>query len=294
MTKTQNRKNHINKTSKNHKNHKAHSKNILHKYLPIKPHFEETELCCSIRFYDNQPDIIKQFHKAKKFVETIQVSNKPNKEILHGNINASLYTTEFLKIHPENKFAKYLSMVNNKELGTTIGFSRSDAHNLIRWANNTLIDTKVAIFDWDGTLSVIEGLILPPTKETTTELKMIGVTDKEIAEYYIGSKKRMSWLKEMFNFLYKKNIEVYILTNNPIAACNWNKLNDDGIGPFSRANFFNVVKQIIPHMKEENILCGYETDGFKPDTFSKNSHLTQIYTRIQHWHYTRHNSSSSV
>ena len=39
----------------------------------------------SIRFYDNQKDIIHQFKNNLKLVESIQVSNKSNQDIMNGN-----------------------------------------------------------------------------------------------------------------------------------------------------------------------------------------------------------------
>jgi phosphoglycolate phosphatase-like HAD superfamily hydrolase len=268
-------------------------KHIPHKILPVTPSFEEKNLCCAIRFYDNFDEMIKQFQKAKKYVEAILVSNKPNKEIMHGNKNAGLYTQQFLKVYPDNKFAQYLFSINNKELGTNIGFSRDDAKDLAKWVLDPKIKTKIVIFDWDGTISAVEGVILPPTKDQTIEMFKKGITYKEIALYYAGTKERLEGFQNMFNFFHEKGVEVFILTNNPVAACNWRKLNDKGIGEFSRHNFYKVAKQFIPHIKLQNILCGYETDGFKPDSFNNNPRLRDVYARIQHWHFQNSASSSN-
>jgi len=266
--------------------------NVIHKLLPIKPNYEEKTLCCAIRFYDNFDEMIKQFQKAKKYIESIHVSCKPNKEVMRSDSNAALYTEKFLKLYPDNKFAKSLLETKNKEIGTNIGFSRNDAKNLSKWVLNPQIKTKIVIFDWDGTLSIIEGVVLPPTRETTTEMLKRGITYKEIAEYYAGTKERLTGFQNMFNFLEQKGVEVFILTNNPVAACDWKKLKDPGIGDFSRHNFYMVAKQFIPQIKLANILCGYETNGFKPDTFNNNKYLREMYARIEHWHYT--NDASSV
>jgi hypothetical protein len=261
------------------------TRKMIHPLVPINPTLEEKKLCCAIRFYDNMDEMIRQFHTTYKYVESIKVSDKPNKEIMKGNPKASLYTQEFMKIYPENTFAKYLLTLKNKEIQTNIAFTENDAKNLYKWASNPNIKTKVVIFDWDGTLSVIEGIIIPPTKKTTLELLKDGVTYSDIAIYYAGTKTRLNWLRQMFHYLYKKNVKVFILTNNPVAACNWRKLNDPAIGPYSRYNYYKIVKKFIPQIKEQNILCGYETNGFKPETFFNNPYLREIYTRIQHWNY---------
>ena len=268
-------------------------KHITQKLLPVTPNFQEKELCCAIRFYDNFDEMIKQFKKTKKYVEAILVSSKPNREVMNGNKNAALYTQQFLKLYPDNKFAKYLQSINNNEIGTNIGFSRDDARNLIKWVLDPKIKTKIAIFDWDGTISAVEGVDFPPTKYTTLEMFKKGITYKEIALYYAGTKERLEDFQKMFNFLHEKGVEVFILTNNPVAACNWRKLNDKGIGEFSRHNFYKVAKQFIPHIKLQNILCGYETDGFKPDTFNNNPRLRDVYARIEHWHFMQSASTSN-
>jgi hypothetical protein len=120
-------------------------KTTIHKLFPLKPKIEDKDLCCAIRFYDNFDEMIKQFKKTKKYVEAILVSSKPNREVMDGNINAALYTQQFLKLYPDNKFAKYLQSINNKEIGTNIGFSRDDARNLIKWVLDPKIKTKIAI-----------------------------------------------------------------------------------------------------------------------------------------------------
>ena len=114
----------------------------------------------------------------------------------------------------------------------------------------------------------------------------MGITSEEIALYYAGSEKRLRYLRNLFTHLNKIHVEFYILTNNPTASCSWKKFTHLGIGPESRNNFYNVVKEIIPGLKEENVLCGYETNGFKPDSFSNNEYLRNIYYKIQHWHFT--------
>ena len=237
---------------------------------------------CAIRMYDNQENIIYQFIISLPFVNTIQVCNLSNM-ILKGG-DASLYTDSFLNLYPDNKFAKYLSENSYTEVGTTVGFNMADVINLKDWAILSP-EKKIVLFDWDGTLSVIEGIYLPPNKMCEDKFEEYGITYKEIAEYYAGSNTRLNILKNMFLFLDSKNVDVFILTNNPTASIDWNKLNDSLIGPESRQNFYKVAKEFIPQLKEENILCGYDTNCFKPRAFLNNKYLKQMYDSIEHFHY---------
>jgi hypothetical protein len=231
----------------------------------------------SIRFYDNQPDIIHQFNTMLNKVDAIYIPDKPNREIM--NSTPQNFTKDFLKKHPNNKFANFLASFRNSEHSINIGFSLHNAVDLLKWAYST-IHTKVALFDWDGTLSVAEGIFLPNKPIDTFNFMKLGIDDREIAIYYCGSEKRFLWLKYMFEILHKQKVEIYILTNNPMAAKNMNIIKLAGLGFLSRHNFYKVIKQIIPQFKEENLLCGYETNGIKPQTFMNVPYLNQLYKKL--------------
>lgn len=267
--------------------------NMIMKILPKTPNYRQKgPVCCSIRFYDNYEYILKQFKKTLKYVEPILVSNQPNQEVMKGSMDAKSYTDHFLKLYPNNKFAQYLFSIHNKERGTTIGVSNGEIQNLYKWASTNPAKNKIAIFDWDGTLSVIEGVNLPENTAKTNQFKMKGITYREIALYYAGTKERLSKLRELFTFLHTKGVHVYILTNNPTAAHQWQKYRQIGIGSESRYNFYRVAKVFIPQLKESDVLCGFETNGFKPYTFINNPFLLRSYNELRLWHY--HSDSLST
>jgi hypothetical protein len=232
----------------------------------------------SIRFYDNQLDIIQQFKTMLKKVDTVYIPDRPNNEILNHS-QPKDFTKEFLKKYPNNKFAEYLSSFRNTERSINMGFSLYNAADLLKWSFST-IQTKVALFDWDGTLSVAEGIILPSNPIDTLSFHTMGINYRDIAVYYCGSEDRFLWLKYMFEVLHKQHVEIFVLTNNPMAAKNMNIVKLVGLGFLSRFNFYNVIKEIIPQFKQENLLCGYETQGIKPQTFMNNPYLNRLYNKI--------------
>jgi len=232
----------------------------------------------SIRFYDNQLDIIQQFKTMLKKVDTVYIPDRPNNEILNHS-QPKNFTKEFLKKYPNNKFAEYLSSFRNTERSINMGFSLYNAADLLKWSFTT-IQTKVVLFDWDGTLSVAEGIILPSNPIDTLSFHTMGINYRDIAVYYCGSEDRFLWLKYMFEVLHKQHVEIFVLTNNPMAAKNMNIVKLVGLGFLSRFNFYNVIKEIIPQFKQENLLCGYETQGIKPLTFMNNPYLNRLYNKI--------------
>ena len=242
--------------------------------------FFKNTVPCSIRMYDNQENIISQFNSELPLCNTIQVNNTPNIDIMKGCEQSDLYVENFLKINLDNKFAKYLYSISHKELGTSVGFDLKDCDQLKEWINLSE-EKKIVIFDWDGTLSVIEGLILPSIKMYEDMFCKLEINFSEIAEYYAGTKNRLNMLKNMFLYLHSKNIEIFVLTNNPVAAIDWVKVNEPFVGNKSRANFCKLVKEFIPLIKDKNILCGYETQNFKPTTFLKNPYLRFYYKSLE-------------
>ena len=252
---------------------------IFHIYMKYKS-FRTTRRHSSIRFYDNTTEIIKQFNKTLKNIDTKLVSDKPNKEILESSIVASNYTKKFLKLYPDNKYAQDMENKKITEIKTSVGFYKKDAKELLHWAN-TKKGEKIAIFDWDGTLSILEGVSVPKDNTEMKRMKNDGITFYEMAVYYAGTIERLNMLKDMFIELHKKKVKIFILTNNPIASKDWQLYNKQysRIGPNSRNNFYRLVKEFIPELEEQNVLCGRDTNGFKPGTFMQNKTLSRTYSR---------------
>ena len=73
------------------------------------------------------------------------------------------------------------------------------------------------------------------------------------------------------------HVEFFILTNNPVATSNSETMKKMGMIPETKEWFYQVAKQIIPSLKFENVICGYDTAGYKPDAFMKNGYLKQVY-----------------
>jgi len=258
---------------------------IIKKVVSFPPISKDNKLCCAIRFYDNEPEIIQQFIISKPLVEVIQVSGESNYDVMQGDTTANTYISRFLSLYPKNAYALFLKQGNIQENKTAIGFSRDNGENLKQWVIKTKSE-KAVLFDWDRTLSVLEGIMVPPNKWVINEFKKKKISYYDMALYYAGTKARLQYLRGLSDFLEKHRVHIYILTNNPLATNYWEKwINTAAVGPESRHQFFMVVKQFFPSLKIENVLCGLDTDGFKPDVFLTNQHLRDMYGRMEHWHY---------
>jgi hypothetical protein len=237
----------------------------------------------AIRFYDNQQDIIKQF-KALPYIEAIKVSSDPNQDFMNGDPDASKYLNLFLTKNPDNKYAQLLKHAGYEEDQTEIAFSEHDAAELLTWAKKTP-NKKIVLFDWDGTLSILEGIMLPENETDKAAFQRKKIRYREIAQYVCGTKKRLATLNKVFRALARVyHVEFFILTNNPVASSRPETMKKIGVIPETREWFYQVAKQIIPSLKPENMICGYDTQGYKPDAFMKNGYLNSVYEMIEHWH----------
>ena len=247
----------------------------------LNPNYEPKEDKYSIRFYDNQPDIIEQFQRSKKYIDCRLVSGDRNQDVLNGRESPNKYISEFIKKNPKNTYALFLNHVNSMESHACVAFSKEDTTDLLSWASNRDIHHKYVLFDWDGTLSVLEGMVVP-NREEYELFKSGEIKYNDAAIYFSGSKERFNMLKEMFKTLKRLGVHIYILTNNPVASDK--KIENDDCSEYSKEYFHNISKQIIPGIKKEDILCGYESNGFKPSTFSDNQHLREAYKKMHSWH----------
>lgn len=83
------------------------------------------------------------------------------------------------------------------------GIQQEHYDNILKpWIASRGIGPHVAVFDWDRTITVIEGLILSDD-----------IIDDTL-NYVCGGKTRVAMLKEMFQQLVLANIHIMILTNN--------------------------------------------------------------------------------
>lgn len=164
----------------------------------------------------------------------------------------------------------------------TQGFTMAHRDLLYQFIQDHHDEPICAVFDWDRTLSVVEGYISdtrvynrnPSTGIITRADGTKGFTIKETAEYLV-SPERMVWLRDMFIHLYKRNVAVYILTNNSAVVK----------GTLSRFIFLMIVQQIIPYLTDDHILQSSTSQGiYKSSVLNSNmvSIIEQIKQKEEH------------
>ena len=126
----------------------------------------------------------------------------------------------------------------------------------------------VAIFDFDRTISMMEGgfflansvqeikksiyeLILPEEIQEQVpgiadKIKSLvpGLTVEGFAEYLAGGETRVTMLQEIFDYLYEHNVKIILLTNN--TACS------------DVRGFFQEIMMVYTKGRPVEIICGME------------------------------------
>lgn len=172
----------------------------------------------------------------------------------HVKLNEPSSGTEYMKnlVTPDNIYAEnntnesYISNGITDEIILT---------QLIPWITETQgIQNRFAVFDWDRTISVVEGLAIPTDFEGIDENKFIA----DMTTYVLGGEPRKQMLKSMFQNIIASGTQVVILTNNPAALPNTPQ----------RDTFLKMIKIIFPEFVDDNLLC---SNGYlnKPEKFKE-------------------------
>ena len=208
--------------------------------------------------------------------------------------HAAFFNTETNKY--TNKYSEYVANPSRGEFhmpteaisgtGREISINEEDgAESFGIFANNTAFiytfiadnsipnDRKIVIFDWDRTLTAIEGWYpeffkdlysnyttdiddpsdLPePTREFDETMYKRAIADT--AQYLFGGPERERILKNMFSFLLANKISVFIITNNPTASTFF--LEETDID--SRKIFLDMIKVVYPQFIDSHLISTYK------------------------------------
>jgi len=160
---------------------------------------------------------------------------------------------------------------------TMKAFANNTAYIYTFIADNSISNNlKVVIFDWDRTLTSVEGWYpeffkdiysnyttdindptnlpeLTPLFYETTYKKAVADT----AQYLFGGPHRERTLKNMFSFLHANNISVFIITNNPTASNFFIQETDID----SRKIFLDMIKIVYPQFIDSHLISTYQGIG---------------------------------
>jgi hypothetical protein len=253
-----------------------------------------------IVFYDDDlANNIVPFRRQWPRVKAIYVPEGLRYEPILNNQISFHYPRLFLEKYPLNRYAialnAHYAIVENQpqlcENSTGNALLIDDMQKLNAWANNNYHGRRAVLFDWDKTLSVFNGVILPQinnhsnTTAVTEDLwndmpaylAAMPFTFVDMAQYYAGTIERFHALRNMFAELRRNQVHCIIFTNNgwahiPKKMVKGNKSHQMSL---ERLHFFLQLAQVYdPEMTADDIIYGHLD---KATEFGKHPVLKKIY-----------------
>jgi hypothetical protein len=172
--------------------------------LPIKDKLKK-----SIVFIDNDDANWKS--DMSRFKDSIDYIPIPSSDNDHSP-EESNYTKSLAK--KGNLYAATIIDImgpNAKSYPPNQGINESVAKKLKAWASSIPTE-KYALFDWDRTISCVEGIV-GRAVENSTEKEFL-----DDAFVYLMREDRIPMLKDLFRHLKAQGVHIHILTNNPGAS----------------------------------------------------------------------------
>lgn len=186
-----------------------------------------------IRFYDNERDNWVKDMKIHKEIAYLEVDEETPNELIASFMDTSLkknalnqllnkkYNEHFLQYN--NTYAIFINEsqkgADKKELDKIIGkaypTNGMDEYidNLLEWSSSP--QNKVALFDWDRTITAVEGMYIKGLAEKVSngDIKI-----DDLIVYVMGGEERLQKYKNLFSQLSENKLTFFVLTHNSNAS----------------------------------------------------------------------------
>lgn len=148
-------------------------------------------------------------------------------------------------IQPQNKFTRSCAKNGGEPFMVSRGILDEQIEELLVWSANPS-ELKFVFFDWDKTLSVVEGIPIYPQPRKYEDR---GITCTQVVTYLIGGEERLEKLCRMFHILQQHNVNIFIITNNRTAS------KDPTFAGRNRPELVSLLNILIENFQDENLIC---------------------------------------
>lgn len=149
---------------------------------------------------------------------------------------------------PDNEYARMMIREGGEHVMPSLGLTASHVELLHRWVGQHRLPL-IAAFDWDRTLTVVEGLILPGNSEWNGRWPW---SASDTMLYLFGGIRRLHMLQDMFAWLHREGVHVFIITRNSNSVD-------------ARGAFLDLVRRLDPLFSADHLLYA-GNDASKADT----------------------------
>ena len=188
------------------------------------------------------PDTVTQDYRAKPLLSyrPVRLGLQPDTP----KDTKYIFNYTLLPLFDDNIYAIYLRSIHYQETITPCqGFSDSHKNNLMQWIRKKQGKPFIVVFDWDQTISVTNGIIVPQNISP----KMY----HDCTEYLLGGYTRLKMFQELETFILKNHGKIFVLTSNTLAY-------DVNKRPF----FLKMTQQVFSSMDDLHLLTSYQDGSY--------------------------------
>jgi len=190
-------------------------------------------------FFDNKKDHLDEVHTKHRNIKLVKIPDyKGSYYPKQLPMNSGPLKTMIDSLGPN----AYVDLLKSHHIDADAydpgsGIEQNHIRILNRWLTNTKKDSsnnsRAAIFDWDRTLTKVEGFY-PLYKGQERHMF------EDTLLYLFGGHKRLLKIRGMFQHLADEGVEIFILTNNEASITTFYK---------------RMIHVLSPHIPLENIVC---------------------------------------
>ena len=196
----------------------------------------------TIIFFDNDGKNLRDFDSNRDLksmfnIINILVDDKTPNEFCGDKTEPKSQKVEYMNHF--QRFGNSYAQLTESNRGEPVMPSRGiteEQHTELLKNIDEIPGEKIAIFDWDRTITVIEGMLNIPVHSMIPDMIV----------YLCGGDERLARLQEMFRELHGKRVEVFILSNNPSA--------DKSNSEENFELFKQLLKILDPNMEKDHII----------------------------------------
>jgi hypothetical protein len=143
------------------------------------------------------------------------------------------------------------------------GITEEQMEELILWCTQFKQHQKIIFFDWDRTISVLEGMFALQESSFSKKQRIAYI------KYVLGGRERFVRLRNLFRILHRMQVHIYILSNNYGL-----------IDPNKRPHLVKLFQLIDPKLIDDRIIA---TRGFSPNLPLKSNKTVALQTLKPIW-----------
>ena len=220
-------------------------------------------------FFENDPLQIEQIEKHcdDRRLEIVQIPE--TKELKGDNIirigeRWNLNTKNNIYIAMRVKKSRAFGREAGERYDERSGIQEEHVESSVKWLERTAdVPNRIALFDWDRTLSMFEGVTLVEADRLDFRDPLTGApaySENDIREdtlIFVVGRERLQLLRQMMRLLWKNSVDIAIVTNN--VSC-----------PDTRTMHFfrNLMQQLMQNVPF-SVVCSLPYRGNKGIALSK-------------------------